>query len=123
MKKILALVLALVLVFSFTACSEKTETSSSDLQYIKDKGIGRSVDSDNIVEFLNWQGDTEALTIEELKQLWNAFYQMKTAALSAEISQIEETHKRLGIGKNSDAAAQEALEKSKAQLESLKKIN
>ena len=38
MKKILALVLALVLVFSFTACSEKTETSSSDLQYIKDKG-------------------------------------------------------------------------------------
>ncbi len=40
MKKLLALVLALVLVFSFAACGSKTEKSetSSDLGYITDKG-------------------------------------------------------------------------------------
>ena len=37
MKKILALLLAAVMVFSFAACGTKT-ASDSDLAYIKDKG-------------------------------------------------------------------------------------
>lgn len=57
-------------------------------QYVNEKDGYRSADSRLIADFLNWQGESEASTIDELKDLWAAFYNAKKKEIEANLDYI-----------------------------------
>lgn len=57
-------------------------------QYVNEKDGYRSADSQLIASFLNWQGTAEAGTVEELKELWAAFYNAKKKEIEANLDYI-----------------------------------
>ena len=57
-------------------------------QYVNEKDGYRSTDSKLIADFLNWQGVSEASTIDELKDLWATFYNAKKKEIEANLDYI-----------------------------------
>lgn len=96
-------------------------------QYVGEKDGFRSADSQNILEFLDWQGDSEAGTIEELKEMWESFYKAKVAEIqrnAKELSTLAKTdsiQRAYGEVDSSNYKAQMELAKQMASLRELSK--
>ena len=87
--------------------------------YVDEKDGYRGTDSKLIADFLNWQGTTEVQTVEELKQVWAAFYNAKKAALQKEISQLTKFDETLHAYGEYDTSAYQAS----IQLQKLNNMN
>lgn len=87
--------------------------------YVDEKDGYRGEDSKLISDFLNWQGVTEVETVEELKEVWSAFYNAKKAALQKEISQLSQFDETLHAYGEYDTSAYQASIK----LQKLNKMN
>ncbi len=66
-----------------------SDLSSYFVKLTNDKGSYRAVDYSNIIKFLNQQGVAEVQTIQQLKELWQAYYQEKWKALDTELKSLE----------------------------------
>lgn len=87
--------------------------------YVDEKDGYRGTDSKLIADFLNWQGTTEVQTVEELKQVWAAFYNAKKAALQKEIAQLSKFDETLHAYGEYDTSAYQAS----IQLQKLNNMN
>ena len=87
--------------------------------YVDEKDGYRGTDSKLIADFLNWQGTTEVQTVEELKQVWAAFYNAKKAALQKEISELTKFDDTLHAYGEYDTSAYQAS----IQLQKLNNMN
>lgn len=89
------------------------------VQYVDEKDGYRGVDSRLIADFLDWQGDTEVETVEQLKDVWASFYNAKKAALQKEISELTKFDETLHAYGEYDTSAYQAS----IQLQKLNKMN
>ena len=109
-------------------------------QMMNSKALNRQTDMQNVVEFLNTQGAKEAKTVQELADMWAAFYKAKAEAINAEINEFNAKigeMNRLGLnadtlegfedmimGKNGvSKAAKHQAAKLQEQLSSLSNLN
>lgn len=88
-------------------------------QYVNEKDGYRSSESQLILDFLDWQGGAEATTIEELKQMWAAFYNAKKQALTTEIAKLSRFDETLHAYGEYDTSAYQA----QMQLKKLNDMN
>ena len=91
-------------------------------QMVSEKNGFREQDSKNIGDFLNWQGVSEAQTVDELKDLWAQYYNAKKAELTASINEIKNMRSALGLGRNSDAESLAEMERLQKQLDALERM-
>lgn len=63
------------------------------VEMINSKASNRQTDMQNVIEFLNTQGAKEAQTVQQLADMWAAFYKAKADAINAE---IQEFNKKVG---------------------------
>ena len=56
--------------------------------FINDKAGGRQIDMTNVAEFLNQQEVKEAKTVDDLKRMWQQYYNAKRQTIQAELNDL-----------------------------------